>query len=78
MLAKEIIFETFKVLSEIDMSPTSLRQLASQIDATAGMEFEMYVPDVSDDDGEEDYTVDVRVYDFDDIRRFFDNESKAD
>ena len=75
MLAKEIIFETFKVLSEIDMSPTSLRQLASQIDATAGMEFEMYVPDVSDDDGEEDYTEDVRVYDFDDIRRFFDNEA---
>lgn len=75
MLAKEIIFETFKVLSEIDMSPTSLRQLASQIDATAGMEFEMYVPDVSDDDGEEDYTEDVRVYDFDDIIRFFDNDA---
>jgi len=54
MRAKEFIIETFSVLSEIDMSPTSLRQLAANTGAIAGMEFEMYVPDVSDEDDEED------------------------
>jgi len=74
MRAKEFIIETFSVLSEIDMSPTSLRQLAANTGAIAGMEFEMYVPDVSEDD-EEDYSEDERVYDFDEIRRFFDNDA---
>ena len=37
-------------LFEINMSPSSLQKLASQIDARAGMEFEMIVPDVGYDD----------------------------
>jgi Putative amidoligase enzyme len=51
-------------LDEINMSPTSLRQLAAKINAKAGMEFEMIVPNVSDPDGgdmEADYDSDERV-----------------
>ena len=43
MRAKEIIKENVN-LFEINMSPGSLRQLASGIDARSGMEFEMFVP----------------------------------
>ena len=41
-------------LLEVNMSPSNLEKLASQIDAQAGMEFEMIVPGVSgtDDDSE--------------------------
>jgi hypothetical protein len=67
------IFE--QMLSEINMSPSSLRTLASQIDARAGMEFEMLVPGVSSDDDEADmepdYSADERIRRFSDIRDFF-------
>lgn len=61
-------------LDEINMSPTSLRQLASQIDARAGMEFEMIVPNAEggdDGDQEPDYDYDERVRDIEDCITFF-------
>lgn len=65
-----------KLLSEVAMNPTSLRQLASKIQATAGMEFEMYVPnsnngDNDDYDQERDYSNDPRATDIEDILDFF-------
>ena len=65
-----------QTLTEVNMSPTSLRQLASKINARAGMEFEMIVPNVtikgSDDfESEPDYDYDVRTDDLRTIRRFF-------
>ena len=66
-------------LLEINMSPSNLEKLASQIDAQAGMEFEMIVPGVSgtdDDDSElepnyDDY--DENVTSIDDAVNFFDD-----
>lgn len=61
-------------LDEINMSPSNLRQLAAQIDARAGMEFEMIVPvSGADDDGEmePDYDEDQRSRSFGDIEEFF-------
>ena len=65
-------------LLEINMSPSNLEKLASQIDAQAGMEFEMIVPGVSnpDDDSElepnyDDY--DENVTSIDDAANFFDD-----
>jgi len=67
-----------QILDEINMSPSSLRQLAAAIDAQAGMEFEMIVPGVSnpDDDSElepnyDDY--DENVMSIDDAANFFDD-----
>lgn len=74
MRLQEFIIENPQVLSEIDMSPTSLRQLAAQTGAKAGMEFEMIVPDVQDPDGgdqEPDMDSDERVTSFDSIEEFF-------
>ena len=65
-------------LLEINMSPSNLEKLASQIDAQAGMEFEMIVPGVSNpnDDSElepnyDDY--DENVTSIDDAVNFFDD-----
>lgn len=60
-------------LFEINMSPTSLRQLASKITANAGMEFEMIVPgtDNEDSDMEPDYDHDSRTRSFENIEEFF-------
>jgi hypothetical protein len=62
-------------LDEINMSPTSLKQLASKINARAGMEFEMIVPGSStgDEDYEQepDYDEDQRTRSFSDIEEFF-------
>lgn len=62
-------------LDEINMSPTSLKQLASKINARAGMEFEMIVPGAStgdeDDEQEPDYDEDQRTRSFSDIEEFF-------
>lgn len=62
-------------LDEINMSPTSLRQLASKITARAGMEFEMIVPGASngddDDEQEPNYDEDQRTRSFSDIEEFF-------
>jgi len=68
------------ILTEINMSPSSLRQLASNINATVGIEFEMIVRDAmsesSDDDDYElvpDYSENETVYSIDDIIEFFDD-----
>ena len=71
MRATEIITE--QKLDEIAMSPTALNRLASTINAEAGMEFEMYVPDIAsgtvdeDEDGPSPESID-------DICEFFDTE----
>jgi len=64
-------------LNEINMSPSSLRKLASGIaGAQAGMEFEMIVPGADGEDDEEyepDFDQDERAYSFTDIEEFFTN-----
>ncbi len=64
-------------LNEINMSPSSLKQLASKISgAQAGMEFEMIVPGAEsedDDNWEPDFDSDERAYSFSDIEEFFTN-----
>lgn len=73
----EILEQT---LTEINMSPSSLRQAAAGIDALAGMEFEMIIPGVGSDDEDDDdqeyepdYDQDQRTRSFSDIRDFFDD-----
>jgi hypothetical protein len=62
-------------LDEIDMSPSSLRKLSSVIDARAGMEFEMIVPNVEGDDEdvdmEPDYEYDESVSSIQEAYDFF-------
>lgn len=70
------LFEAQQELFEVEMSPSSLKKLASQVDARVGMEFEMVVPDVETSDYEDyepeaDYDQDERADDIDDIIRFF-------
>jgi hypothetical protein len=65
-------------LDEINMSPASLRQLASKIEgAKAGLEFELVIKDMSGDDesgeSEPDYDSDESCGDIDDICNFFDS-----
>lgn len=78
MRAKQFvpIVEAQAELFEVKMSPSSLKRLASDIDALVGIEFEMIVPNVGsvDDDDyepEEDMDYDEEAYDIDDIARFF-------
>jgi len=47
------IFE--QIINEINMSPASLRSLAADINAQAGMEFEMIVPGAAESEEGEDY-----------------------
>ena len=74
---KKIISESEQAeqLLEVNMSPSNLAKLASQIDARAGMEFEMIVPNAEggDDSGEfePDYDQDESVGDIDDACNFF-------
>ena len=68
------IIESYGQLDEVAMSPSKLRQLAASIDATAGMEFEMIVPNISVDeypDQEPDYDQDERSRSWSDIEDFF-------
>lgn len=60
-------------LFEISMSPTSLKKLSAQTGALAGMEFEMIVPGVRDEDQdrEPDYDYDERTRSIDEICDFF-------
>jgi hypothetical protein len=62
-------------LFEVNMSPSNLDKLTSQIDALAGMEFEMIVPDTGDSyddfESEPDYDYDESVDSIDDAYRFF-------
>ena len=71
-----LIVESQGELFEVKMSPSSLKKLASAVDARVGIEFEMIVPDVGSVDGddyepEEDMDYDESVSDIDDILRFF-------
>ena len=68
-LAEEDVFE-------VSMRPSMLRQAAANINARAGMEFEMIVPNASrgedeDDFGEPDYDEDQRSRSWSDIEDFF-------
>jgi len=63
-------------LLEINMSPGNLAKLAGAINARAGLEFEMIVPDAEnsnydDYESEPDYDSDESVNDIDDAVRFF-------
>jgi hypothetical protein len=49
----EVVAE--ETLNEVNMSPTNLKKLSSQIPASVGMEFEMVVPGLSDPDDQEYY-----------------------
>lgn len=66
-----------QILNEIAMNPNSLRAEAAKINAIAGMEFEMYVPNTAqvDDDYEQtqDYSDDQQANDIEDICSFFDD-----
>jgi len=80
MRAKQFLelYEAQQQLFEVEMSPSSLRKLASNIPgALAGLEYEMFVPDVDlggdDDEPEEDMDMDESAIDIDDIVRFFDD-----
>ena len=68
------IFE--QIINEINMSPASLRSLAADINAQAGMEFEMIVPGAAeseegDDYQEADYSQDEGVRSIQDAYDFF-------
>jgi len=73
----ELISEALDdALMEIKMSPSNLRAEAAKTGAMAGMEFEMIVPNIKDDEGgdlEADYDQDERVRDIDDCVNFFDD-----
>jgi hypothetical protein len=76
MRYKQIKTLTEQTLFEVNMSPGNLRKLASQINARAGMEFEMIVPNVKIDgqedfESEPDYGDDPRTRSISDIREFF-------
>lgn len=76
MRYKQIKTLTEQTLFEVNMSPGGLRKLASQINAKAGMEFEMIVPNVKIDgeedfESEPDYEHDPRTRSISDIREFF-------
>jgi hypothetical protein len=72
MKYKEILEQ---VITEINMSPGVLQRLAANIDAKAGMEFEMIIPGAAQEDEdydmEPDYSQDERIRRFSDIRNFF-------
>ena len=83
MRAKHFVAE--QLLSELAMTPNALHKMAAGIEATAGMEFEMYVPnaagigrDESDYDQEEDYSHDPRPDSIEEIVEFFDQNDYND
>jgi len=69
-----IILET-EVLDEVAMNPTRLKQEAAKTGAQAGMEFEMIVPNVKQEEGdgdpEADYDSDESSGSIQNIRNFF-------
>jgi hypothetical protein len=75
-------FVTEELLSELAMTPNALARMAAGINAKAGMEFEMYVPDVDngeeDTEAEKDYDEDIRCNDIDDIIEFFGSNDHND
>lgn len=72
MLIEEIVSQR---IDEIAMNPNALRNAIQQINATAGMEFELIIPDlgnIEDDSGDFDYDQhDEQVDNFYHIRHFF-------
>ena len=82
MRAREFVIEN-ELLDEVSMSPTSLKQMASKIGATAGMEFELIIPNASQEEDYDDYEMEPD-YDYNesfptgrswerDVLRFFTN-----
>lgn len=74
MRAKQFLelHEAQQQLFEVDMSPSNLKKLVKNIDALAGIEYEMFVPDLGDDDDPEpDYSDDPDANSIDDIIDFF-------
>ena len=64
----------YQQLDEVRMSPSSLKLLVKSINATAGMEFEMIVPNTQspeDSEYEPDYDADDRASSFSGIEDFF-------
>ena len=82
MRVQDLFIVETQQLDEINMSPRSLRQLTSTIDARAGMEFEMIVPDTDggDDDGdlEPDMEMDEPATSISDIINFFEDDDFND
>ena len=70
-----IILEDTEVLDEVAMNPTRLKQEAAKTGAQAGMEFEMIVPNVKQEEGdgdpEADYDSDESSGSIQNIRNFF-------
>lgn len=83
MRAKDFLIVETRHLFEVDMSPSSLKKLASGISARAGMEFEMVVPNVETEEfsAQEDYDLDEPTSSIDHICDFFNipehNDSSA-
>ena len=75
MRARDFLTLDSTLLNEVKMSPVYLKQLAKGIDAEAGMEFEMIVPNVSGSAGESEpnYDEDRRTDSIDDVLDFFDD-----
>ena len=70
-----IILEDTEILDEVAMNPTRLKQEAAKTGAQAGMEFEMIVPNVKQEEGdgdpEADYDSDESSGSIQNIRNFF-------
>lgn len=58
-------------VNEIAMNPSRLRQMASQVDATCGMEFEMVVPSENSEELEYDFDYDPRARTIRDVLEFY-------
>lgn len=76
---KSKIVEGVDELFEINMSPSNLERLATNIPgARVGIEFEMIVPNIGESDkegeSEPDMSQDERVFDIDDVITFFSQE----
>lgn len=58
-------------VNEIAMSPSRLKQMASQVDATCGIEFEMIVPAEDTEETEYDFEYDRRARTIIDVLQFY-------
>lgn len=66
-------------VNEIAMSPSRLKQMASQVDATCGIEFEMIVPAEDTEETEYDFEYDRRARTIIDVLQFYgDFNSRGD
>lgn len=74
MKIKQVIPEDIEKLDELAMNPKSLRAMAAQTGAIAGMEFEMIVPDIETSDDAEmvmDMSEDRYARSIDDVANFY-------